>query len=123
MTDRRLNESEVPAPRTTSPDAVTLPPDPRLPAELEPKHDTEPHVTWVELRELDRRITLLSHAVLNPDGLTARRHEEVMRALTTVINGQNDISARLAKLEPTVERHEHALKLVHHGNGAAEPGE
>lgn len=132
MTAHRLNESEVPAPRTTNPDAVTLPPDARIPAELAPKHDTDRGGS--ELDHMAARLGELSDALHDPKGLVRRlfktveenaaaRHAELMTALKHLANGQVDLSARLAKLEPTVERHDATLKLVHLGNGAAEPGE
>lgn len=102
----------------------TLPPDAKVPTDLMPSAG--------ELRDLTRRFGELSDALHDPEGLlhrllaameekAAERHRDVLAALATVANGQVDISGRLQKLEPEVERHDAKLKLVDflsNGNGA-----
>jgi hypothetical protein len=44
--------------------------------------------------------------------IVMRGQEEIMRTLTTIANGQMDLSDRLAQLEPEVERHGARLSLA-----------
>lgn len=127
MTDRHIPESEIPAPRAISPDALTLPPDAKVPADLADKRDTERGGS--ELDHLSERVSALSDALHDPLGVAARRHNSVMTALgalmkvtTDIADEQVKINDRLNRLEPTVADHTAALHLVKtrgsNGNGA-----
>jgi hypothetical protein len=111
-----------------------LPSDPPLPTGVSP---TEPAAAlpFDPISDIGERLAVLSDAVLSPDGLLHRlfgalekrantRHEETMRALTAmthtladVANNQIETLARVNKLEPQVDDHEHALRLVRASNG------
>lgn len=94
-----------------------------------------------QLDQIEDRIAKLEDALYSPDGLlhtlfasldrkaqerhevAMRGHEEIMRTLTTIANGQSELSDRLAKLEPKVEEHEAELRLVAlHGEPVAATG-
>ncbi len=116
-----------------------LPPPPRLPSGIG-LPDTKPAPD--PLVELTERVTALSEQLFLPSGLlqslfaslemrAAARHEEQMRALTTVANGLVELTSSVAelaeavaRLEPEQERHEARLRLLegngHVGNGAGE---
>ena len=75
------------------------------------------------LEAIEQRLSKLEDALYTPDGalhslfanlvqLQTRQHEEMMRTLTNIANGQMDLSDRLAKLEPEVERQAARLSLA-----------
>ena len=107
--------------KTVPPHAEThIPSAPPLPTRTD-RDPTEPAPS--QLDQMGERIANLSDAVFDPAGLlhalfaeldrkAALRHEETMRTLTTHANGQIELSDRLAKLEPEVERHDAELRIV-----------
>lgn len=138
MTDRPITpyaafESDVP-PRlpTTRPPAGIVPSvnpgSPPMPTGLElrtePAQDTD---SPDPLISLSARVANLSDLLLKPEGLLARRHDEMMRVLVTISTEQlraSEVTRRLAeairKMLPDDERRESILTLLPPvmGNGA-----
>lgn len=107
--ERKLSEPRIPGP----------PPLPTDIGQTEPT--TKPPPSQID--QIEEQLASVHDALHSPDGLlhalfaaldqkAAARHEELMRTLTTIANGQVELSERVGGLEPDVERHEAQLKLV-----------
>jgi len=105
-----------------SPDATRIPGPPPMPTNVgQTEPSTGPPPTQLDL--IEDRLAKLEDAIHSPDGvlhtlfgnlvrLMTAQHEETMRTLTTIANGQADISNRMAQIEPQVEEHDARLHLL-----------
>ncbi|HEY3256273.1 MAG TPA: hypothetical protein VGJ91_20080 [Polyangiaceae bacterium] len=110
------------APFERKPSDPQIPGPPPMPTDIgQTEPSTGPPPTQLDL--IEDRLSKVEDALFLPDGVlhalfaaldqkAVARHEEMMRTLTTIANGQSDLSDRLAKLEPEVERHDAQLHLL-----------
>ena len=111
----------VPSPMAGGND-TRIPGPPPMPTDIGP---TEPSTKPppAQLDQLEEQLAAVHDALYSPDGMLhslfanltrqlKAQHEESMRTLTTISNGQMDLSDRVAQLEPAVEQHDAELRLV-----------
>jgi len=80
------------------------------------ERDTEPPRP-ITLEEVEDKLIELSEALHSPDGVAARRHTEIMRAIETLTDGMLDLAARVGATEDWQRKRDAERELGLNGNG------